>query len=140
ILTVLSALAEARCRPSGLNATPVTQFVWPERVRISCPVSGFQIFTVPSELAEASRRPSGLNATLATSSVWPRKRRSSCPVLASQTLISPRETGHGIQAGTSPLNVSERKRGTLAELPEARRRPSGLNATHQTFSVWPFSV
>jgi hypothetical protein len=35
----LSAEPEARSRPSGLNATDLTQSVWPERVRTSLPLA-----------------------------------------------------------------------------------------------------
>jgi len=69
---VLSALAVASSRPSGLNATPLTSLVWPVRVRRCSPVAGSHSRAVPSALAVASIRPSGLNATLRT--------QLSCPV------------------------------------------------------------
>jgi hypothetical protein len=63
---VLSALADASVRPSGLNATPKTVLACP----VSAP-SGLRLRTshsliVSSLPPDASVRPSGLNATLQT--------------------------------------------------------------------------
>ena len=63
--TVLSALAVAIVSPSGLNATPLTQFSWPVRVCNNFPWR-FHNFTVLSALAVAIVSPSGLNATAST--------------------------------------------------------------------------
>src|ERR1700687_3324390 len=105
ILTVLSPLAEARRRRSGLNTTLFTPLVWPLSERASWPVRASQTFTVLSSLAEARRRPSGLCATLNTAYVWPLSVRHSWPVRASQTFT------------------------VLSLLAKARCRPSGLYAT-----------
>ena len=67
--TVPSWLAEASCRPSGLNATASTPRAWPVRVACAAPVAGSHSRTVPSPPAEASCRPSGLNATASTHAV-----------------------------------------------------------------------
>src|SRR5262249_55366163 len=72
--TVLSKLAEARCFPSGLNATRLTTPVGPRKVRTRSPlISALQIRTVLSSPPEATHRPSGLNATPQTWAVWPRR-------------------------------------------------------------------
>ena len=58
--------------PSGLNATPLTQPVWPvSGWPTGWPVSASHSRTVPSALALASSVPSGLNATPLTKPVWP---------------------------------------------------------------------
>src|SRR6185369_2263436 len=62
-LGVLSMLAVASSRPSGLNATPRSPAAWPVRVRRQSPVAGSQSFAVLSSLAVASSCPSGLNTT-----------------------------------------------------------------------------
>ena len=49
--------------PSGENATPYTQLVWPCKVVRVVPVARSQIRAVPSPEAVASRVPSGENAT-----------------------------------------------------------------------------
>src|SRR5215831_15258768 len=68
-LTVPSKLAEASHCPSGLNATPVTQLVWPCSVWISL-VPIFQSRTVESVPPQASTvRFLGWNATLCTAAV-----------------------------------------------------------------------
>ena len=61
--TVLSSLAEARRRPSGLNATPMTPVVWPRKVSDFLAGVGVPEPHRAVLLAEARRRPSGLNAT-----------------------------------------------------------------------------
>ncbi|MGQ0717772.1 MAG: hypothetical protein ACT4NP_10755 [Pseudonocardiales bacterium] len=58
IRAVLSSLAVANRRPSGLNTTFHTRWLW-VTVASSLPVLAFQIRAVMSSLA--SRRPSGLN-------------------------------------------------------------------------------
>ena len=55
VFTVLSWLAEARVRPSGLKATPKIVSEWPGRVRAACPVAASQTITVLSPPAEARR-------------------------------------------------------------------------------------
>src|SRR5947207_2366923 len=60
---VLSALAEASQRPSGLKATAKMGFLWPLSFCTSCPLDRFQILIVLSSSPEASSRPSGLKAT-----------------------------------------------------------------------------
>src|ERR1700739_461926 len=69
---VLSLLADAIRRPSGLNATLHTPPVW----SVSGSPTGWPVRvshnrTVPSSLADARYWPSGLNATLCTQKVWP---------------------------------------------------------------------
>src|SRR5579871_1118472 len=108
ILTVPSRLAEAIHSPSGLNATLSTQLVWPWRVRISLVAASHlvTIFTVESVLPQAITRSSwGWNATLCTAPVESGSSPRSFQVLASQT------------------------RTIRSALPEARSRPSPLNAT-----------
>ncbi len=62
--TVLSQLALAIVRPSGLNATDLTGSSWPLRgVPIAAPLFASHSRTVLSLLALAIVRPSGLNAT-----------------------------------------------------------------------------
>src|SRR5262245_7165417 len=62
--TFRSAPREARCLPSGWNATLTTEFgVCAGKVWIGVPVLLFQIVMVPSPPADASRSPSGLNTT-----------------------------------------------------------------------------
>ena len=123
IFAVPSRLAEARHRPSGLNATRTTGS--------SCPITlsarSFPSFAdkgVPSqsfttgsgsEQPQASSWPSGLNATpMGTCSTS--KVIASWPVVASQTLRS------------------------LSSPAETRRRPSGLKARQVICAVWPRSV
>src|SRR5262249_21678452 len=79
----LSALTEARRRPSSRNATPWTWRKCLSRVWRSWPVVTSQIFT-PWRLAEARRRPSGLKATPSTGVRWPRRVWIDLPVVASQ--------------------------------------------------------
>jgi hypothetical protein len=62
-LIVPSPEPEARSRPSGLNATDLTQPVWPSRVRTSLPVATSHSLIVLSSEPEARSFPSGLNAT-----------------------------------------------------------------------------
>jgi hypothetical protein len=56
-------MSRRRSRPSGLNATEVTQSVWPERVRTRLPVATSHSLIVLSAEPEANSRPSGLNTT-----------------------------------------------------------------------------
>ena len=56
--TVVSSLADAKRRPSGLNATPVTAEVWPvSGAPTGCPVSASHSRTVVSSLADAKQTP-----------------------------------------------------------------------------------
>src|SRR5262249_24482025 len=71
--TLSRGLALAICRPSGLNTTAVTTFLWPRKVRIGTPAASQRI-TSPGRIppapavsqnalpppAEASHLPSGL--------------------------------------------------------------------------------
>src|SRR5438477_299693 len=68
--TVLSSEADASRRPSGENATALTQSLWPLSVASHAPVAASQSRTVSSSEADASRRPSGENATALTQSLW----------------------------------------------------------------------
>jgi hypothetical protein len=52
--TVPSALVLASWRPSGENATPSTELVWPSRVAVGWPVVGSQSRTVSLALAPAA--------------------------------------------------------------------------------------
>src|SRR5690349_2990828 len=74
--TVSSMLPEAKVRPSGLNATPLTAPVWPCSWPRGPGWAGsvrFHNRTVKSVLAEAKVCPSGLNTTLYTGPLWPRR-------------------------------------------------------------------
>ena len=62
--------ADTARRPSPLNATPLTESVWPWRVRSSRPLSTSHTFSVLSEEAETARRPSSLKPTPMTG-LWP---------------------------------------------------------------------
>src|SRR5262249_44415778 len=64
--TVVSALAEARCRPSGAKASARTAALWPANCRSSLPVSTSHTRTDPSKNPAATDRPPGPNATQAT--------------------------------------------------------------------------
>jgi hypothetical protein len=57
-LIVLSLEPEASSRPSGLNATDLTQSVWPERVRTRLPVATSHSLIVlsRSQMPGAARR------------------------------------------------------------------------------------
>ena len=106
ILTVLSSLPLAKVLPSGLKATEVTQSVCSVKLRRHSPVSTSQSFTVLSSLALAKVLPSGLKATeLIQSSLCPFKGLRLSPSLTCHKEILP-----------------------LAS-PDAKRVPSGLNAT-----------
>src|ERR1700730_16228366 len=83
IFTALLIFAEARRRPSGLNATVLGPHLG-SRERCSLPVAPSQILTVWSLPPEATRLPSGLNATLQTESVWLLMEKGSFPVALSQ--------------------------------------------------------
>src|SRR6476646_10316785 len=114
--SVLSWLAETMREPSGLNATPVTQSVWPvSGGPMGWPVSASHSRTVLSP-PETMRFPSGLNATLYTAPVWP---------------VSGAPMGWPVSA----FHI----RRVLSSLPETIRLPSGLNATLYTAPVWPVS-
>jgi predicted RNA-binding Zn-ribbon protein involved in translation (DUF1610 family) len=67
----LSFDAETIRRPSGLYATDQTSLLWPERARISLPVSASHTLTVLSSDAETIRCPSGLYAAEKTLLVCP---------------------------------------------------------------------
>ena len=67
VRAVLSALAVASQRPSGLNVTAETAPSW-LITRRGWPVAASQVRAVPSVLAVASQRPSGLNASPSTPS------------------------------------------------------------------------
>src|SRR4051812_16410884 len=105
VCNILSQLPETMRLPSGLNATLVTLFVCPLRVRTSFPVCASHTLAVLSELPERMRLPSGLHATLVTSLVWPLRERTSVPLSASHTLA------------------------VLSPLPVRMRLPSALHAT-----------
>ena len=70
---VLSRLPVRMRRPSGLNATLVTQSVCPLRAKSSWPLAASHTFAVLSWLPVRMRRPSGLNATLVHRPVCPTK-------------------------------------------------------------------
>src|SRR5262245_43266789 len=114
--TVLSLLADARWRPSGLNAKLVTASAWPRRVKTSWRSAVSQSFTVASSLAEARRRPSGLKATAVTPRLCPLRVNHSRPSADPQSFT------------------------VLSEPAEARHRPSGLKATARTGAVCPLRV
>ena len=69
--SVWSSDAETARRPSALTATPLTELVWPSRVRSSRPLSTSHTFSVLSSDAETARCPSGVTATAMTAPVWP---------------------------------------------------------------------
>src|SRR5262249_43520110 len=128
--TVRSALAEARRRPSGLNATLVIQNECPLSTRTSWPEFASQIHTSPGTVGATRDRspppaarylPSGLNATLLAQCGSRGRLKSSFPVEASQTFTSP--------ACSLPLQL-------VVPLAEASRLPSGLNATLETRYLW----
>src|SRR5208337_3317521 len=70
-LILSSALPDASLRPSGLNATELTELVCPARVRNSCPLATSQSLTEWSRLPESKVCPSGLKATDATDAECP---------------------------------------------------------------------
>ena len=102
--------------PSGANATPSTQPVWPASVRIEPAVAG------PPEAGRLVLRggreawPSGENATPVTTSSWPRSVARSAPSAVLQM------------------------RAVLSAEAAATRWPSGENATPRTTPSWPPSV
>ena len=107
-------LADARTVPSGLNATELTELVWPVRgCPMGWPVAGFHNRTVASPLADARTVPLGLNATERTPSVWPVR---GCPWVR-------RLPG----STTEPCGRRWRREDSAV----------GLNATERTPSVWP---
>jgi hypothetical protein len=69
--TVRSSPALAIVAPSGLNATALTQLVWPSSTRPATPLAASHNRTVWSSPALAIVAPSGLNATARTAPVWP---------------------------------------------------------------------
>ena len=109
----------ARVLPSGLNATELTQSVWPVSGVPDLAAAGHvpQPHRAVAALPLARVLPSGLNATELTVPVWPVSGRADLAV-----------------AGHVPQPHRARRR-----LPVARVRPSGLNATEVTASVWPVS-
>ena len=102
---VPSALAEARRRPSGLNATHAHLSVCPCRASTSRPVVASQMRTVLSSPPEARRRPLRLKAT-----------HSTFPVCKSKVCL------------TSPV-VEFDSFTVLSKLAEANHLPSRLNAS-----------
>ena len=158
--TVLSALAEARRCPSGLNATPVTASVWPVR---GC-ADGLAGVGVPqphrvSALAEASAVPVGAKRhTVTPAGVAGERgadRLAGVGVPQPHRLVgagggqpvpvgAERHTGHRVGVAGQrcaigwPVSASH-SRTVLSSLAEASRCPSGLNATPITAPVWPVS-
>jgi hypothetical protein len=114
-----SSEPEARSFPSGLNATEVTQPVWPSRVRTSCPVATSHSLIVLSSEPEARSRPSGLNAGGEELPVGA-ERHGPDPVGVAF------EGAHFSSCGHLP------QLDRLVPEPEARSFPSGLNATELT--------
>ena len=115
--TVLSLPALASWRPSGENATPLTDPAWPvEGGGAASPLAGSHSRTVWSPLLLASWRPSGENATLRTQPSWPVRVPRCSPVAGSHSRTS---------------------RSSLAL---ASWRPSGENATACTGPWWPSST
>ena len=100
--------------PSGLNATLVTELVWPvSGWPIGCPVSMFHSRTVLSLLPEANVLPSGLKATLFTPAKLVRDVPRAWPLVTSHRMM------------------------VLSRAPEARILPSGLKAMLFTAPSWP---
>ena len=93
--TVVSELAVAMSRPSGLNATTKAESVWPSSVRTGVPVTASQIRAVASSLAAATTRSVGLNATDQTVSEWPFRMRRQFPVATSHSRARAVEAGGG---------------------------------------------
>src|SRR5262249_41141489 len=62
-LSVLSSLPESAVRPSGENATELTEFEWPVKVCSSSPVATPHSMSVPSPPPDSAARPFGENAT-----------------------------------------------------------------------------
>src|SRR6185312_9207197 len=141
----------------GLNATANTDPVWPVSAPpIGLPVDGSHTNTVRSVPAEASLVPSGLNANAITPLCLSGP-PIGLPLGISQTrtlLLSPPPAAasrapSGLNASAvGRLNCSGSPIGrppgtshtrTARSSPEARRVPSGLNATDSTEPVWPTS-
>ena len=70
-LTIPSSDADATSLPSGENATPQTEPLWPSSVPRDAPVVESQSLTVLSCDADATSLPSGENATPQTRLPWP---------------------------------------------------------------------
>ena len=65
-LRVLSSLPDSTRAPSGENATEVTRWACPSKVRSSHPVAASQSLRVLSSLPDSTRAPSGEKATEVT--------------------------------------------------------------------------
>ena len=118
--------------PCGLNATLVTERVWPSKTRTCVPLDRFHSRSVPSSPPESAVWPCGLNATLLTASVWPVSVYSGLGAsqrhFGSMTLMRPRSVL------LHSLTASHNRR-VPSNPPERAVRPSGLNATLVTEKV-----
>lgn len=80
--------AEARSDPSGEKAQPLTDLVWPRRVRRQTPEFMFQTLAVLSPELVARSEPSGEKAQHRTWLVWPFRVRRQASVAPARVAIS----------------------------------------------------
>src|SRR6266566_3213968 len=116
---VLSKPALATVRPSGLQATFITQPVCPESVWHTYPLATSHTLTVLSQLPLTSCAPSGLQASPTTKWV--------CPLSVCTQV-----------AGCVPCSAHTRMH--LSKPPPASCVPSGLQATQFTVPPWTVIV
>lgn len=100
IRTVRSLPTLASHAPSGAIANACTQSVWPVRVAVQVPETGFQTRTVPSMPALASQVLSGATANAATEPVWPVRVAIQVPETGPQTRTA---RGKGLKSSVPPF-------------------------------------